>query len=162
MNYVDYFEQCAALFCTYTVTNQINFSNLLALLLSIYGGLTAILRLAAPVTVILVAKLKHRSLNAVANGGRCSLGAQSLAGCTTWVATLFRWVKRLNVFKSGADRTEEAIHRQRLTTRSFLILLAGRTLLPSFSQRIRFEENTFPLQPLPLLFLCSLRSIPKL
>lgn len=63
IDYSKYFNQCAPLVCTYTKTSESNFWDATTLLLSLYGSLTIILRLIAPLLVSLSLKVKCRSQN---------------------------------------------------------------------------------------------------
>ena len=69
INYSKYFDECAPLNCTYTKTSQTNFLNAITLLVSLYGGLTIILRLIAPLFISLSFKFQHRSQNSNVNPG---------------------------------------------------------------------------------------------
>lgn len=60
INYTNYFEQCAAAFCTYTIVDTTNFSYAITFILSIYGGLTVLLRLIAYNSLKLVLKNNRR------------------------------------------------------------------------------------------------------
>ncbi|CAF3974147.1 unnamed protein product [Adineta steineri] len=48
MNYSNYFDQCNASLCTYITKDQTNFYSAITLFISLYGGLTIILRLIVP------------------------------------------------------------------------------------------------------------------
>jgi hypothetical protein len=63
INYTKYFAKCAPLFCRYTENDQTNFSYMITLLLSLYGGLILLLRLIACFSVNIVVKLKLRLIN---------------------------------------------------------------------------------------------------
>ena len=63
VNYSEYFSQCAPALCIYTKTDHNNLSYTITLLLSLYGGLTIILRILTPLLVKISLQLKHRSLN---------------------------------------------------------------------------------------------------
>ncbi|CAF1046530.1 unnamed protein product [Adineta ricciae] len=114
INYSSYFEQCAPSLCTYSTTDPINFSYSVTLLLSLYGGLTAILRLVAPFLINIVVKLKRHSVKSVLN---CGLWFKSVRHLT-W------WMKQLNLFKAAANRTVDDVRQQRITTRCYLFLFA--------------------------------------
>ncbi|CAF0893804.1 unnamed protein product [Adineta steineri] len=70
INYSKYVEDCAPLFCTYAITDQINFSYTITLLLSLYGGLAIMLRFIAASVVNIAAKTKFRLTNINANFGK--------------------------------------------------------------------------------------------
>jgi hypothetical protein len=59
VNYSKYFDQCASLSCSYITTDQTNFSYAVTIFISLYGGLTIILRLISPFLVKIFLKLKH-------------------------------------------------------------------------------------------------------
>ncbi|CAF3979496.1 unnamed protein product [Adineta steineri] len=61
IDYTNYFNQCAPLVCTYSTIDSTNLSSILPLLISLYGGLTAILRLIAPLLIKIIWKIRHRS-----------------------------------------------------------------------------------------------------
>ncbi|CAF0775120.1 unnamed protein product [Adineta steineri] len=58
INYPKYFNECAPSDCQYTTTSQTKFLDVITLLLSLYGGLTIILRLIAPLLISLLLKCK--------------------------------------------------------------------------------------------------------
>jgi hypothetical protein len=60
VNYTNYFEQCASAFCTYTIVDTTNFSHAITFMLSIYGGLTILLRLACYYVLKLIMKNSRR------------------------------------------------------------------------------------------------------
>ncbi|CAF1210287.1 unnamed protein product [Adineta ricciae] len=119
VNYMKYFNQCSPSFCTYTTTDQINFSYIITLLISLYGGLTAILRFIAPVLINAILIVKNRTLKININHQRC----------LTSIHKLGEWIKQLNLFKSVADRTTDDIKQQRITTRLYLILFTSLILI---------------------------------
>ncbi|CAF0990012.1 unnamed protein product [Adineta steineri] len=69
INYTNYFNQCAPLVCTYSTIDSINLSSILSLLISLYGGLTAILRLIAPLLITIIWKIRHRPIKITINYG---------------------------------------------------------------------------------------------
>ena len=104
VNYTNYFHACAPQQCTYSVTDRTNFSYALVTLLSLYGGLTAILRLFSASLISLVSTMTRPNRDIIGS----------------WTK-----VKRLNLFKSSARRKPLDIRQQRVTTLSFLILFGG-------------------------------------
>ncbi|CAF0945271.1 unnamed protein product [Adineta steineri] len=63
INYSEYFHGCAPSRCTYTTTDYTDFSYAVILLISLYGGLTIILRLIAPFLINISLKFKRRLRN---------------------------------------------------------------------------------------------------
>ncbi|CAF4078323.1 unnamed protein product [Adineta steineri] len=63
INYSKYYDECAPTSCTYTIIDQINFSDAFTLLISIYGGLIIIFRLIAPFLVNMSMKFNCCSRN---------------------------------------------------------------------------------------------------
>ena len=63
INYTNYFEQCASAFCTYIIVDTTNFSYAVTFILSIYGGLTVLLRLISYNLLRLVMKNQRRARN---------------------------------------------------------------------------------------------------
>ncbi|CAF0927857.1 unnamed protein product [Adineta steineri] len=63
INYSRYVAECAPSICTYTITDRTNFSYTIGLLLSLYGGLTILLRLIAWSVVNVASKIKIRLTN---------------------------------------------------------------------------------------------------
>ncbi|CAF4033211.1 unnamed protein product [Adineta steineri] len=140
INYTNYFSQCAPLVCTYSTIDSTNLSSILSLLISLYGGLTAILRLIAPLLITIIWKIRHRPIKITIN----------YEYCLSFIRNLTRWMKQLNIFKSAANRTVDDIKQQRISTYCFLILLAGSILcLLLFtslkSQTITIIEKNPPL-----------------
>jgi hypothetical protein len=73
INYPTYFKQCAPRFCTYNRKLLIDLSSTLALLLSLYGGLTTILRLVARFLATVIQKFKHGARNVMRNTSKLLL-----------------------------------------------------------------------------------------
>ena len=74
INYTRYSDQCAPSSCTYSTTDSLNFLYTITLLLSLYGGLTAVLRLVAPFILNIALKLKLQSAKGVMKCGMlCSV-----------------------------------------------------------------------------------------
>jgi hypothetical protein len=63
MNYSKYFDECAPSYCTYTTTDQTDFSYAVTMLISLYGGLITIFRLIVPFLINVLVKIRHRSRN---------------------------------------------------------------------------------------------------
>jgi hypothetical protein len=63
ISYSKYVAGCAVSFCTYTITDETNFSYTITLLISLYGGLTIVLRFIATFLVNISLKMKRRSIN---------------------------------------------------------------------------------------------------
>ncbi|CAF1165707.1 unnamed protein product [Adineta ricciae] len=106
LNYSRYFDQCSPSMCTYTITTRTVLSYAITLFISLYGGLIIILRLISSHIIDLLVKYANRANN-------------------TGELKLVERIKRLNLFKKAAERTEEAIKRQRIITRFYLISLIG-------------------------------------
>ncbi|CAF1649187.1 unnamed protein product, partial [Adineta ricciae] len=106
LNYSRYFHQCSPSMCTYTTTTRTVLSYAITLFISLYGGLIIILRLISSHIIDLFVTYANRANN-------------------TGEVKLIERIKRLNLFKKAAERTEEAIKRQRIITRFYLILLIG-------------------------------------
>ncbi|CAF4171623.1 unnamed protein product, partial [Adineta steineri] len=107
INYSKYFTNCAPLLCTYSTTDLNSLSYTIIFLLSLYGGLTIMFRLIAPAVIhsLLIFGIKLVSIREI-----------------------FQWIRQINLFKSSADQNVDAIKKQCLTTRVYLILLAGSIL----------------------------------
>ncbi|CAF1367976.1 unnamed protein product [Adineta steineri] len=88
INYSKYVEDCAPLFCTYAITDQINFSYTITLLLSLYGGLVIMLRFIAASVVNIAAKTKFRLPNINADFAYFVERARKFGV----------WLKQLNLF----------------------------------------------------------------
>ncbi|UJR06972.1 hypothetical protein I4U23_011260 [Adineta vaga] len=59
-NYLEYFNKCSPLHCTYTKTDQMNPSYVITLFISLYGGLIIILRLITTFLVKVVLEFRNR------------------------------------------------------------------------------------------------------
>ena len=123
-----YFEQCAPSFCIYFTADPINLATTMTLFVSLYGGLTAILRLIVPSLVNFMFKLKISSIRIATERGIPKASLMSwidslcffLESCCRYLVHLLQWIKCLNLFKSATRRTAEDIKRQRIITRCFL------------------------------------------
>ncbi|CAF1343607.1 unnamed protein product [Adineta ricciae] len=113
-NYSNYFSECAPSFCTYTKTNQINFSRALTLFISLYGGLIIILRLMAPLLMSTFMELKYcfKSRNI------------ALVFRQIHPSKSFKSIKQLNLFRRIHQQTESDIKQQKITTHLYLTLLS--------------------------------------
>jgi hypothetical protein len=63
MSYSKYFDECRPSICTYTARDKINLSYTITLFISLYGGLTIILRLVASFLVNYLWKCHLRNTN---------------------------------------------------------------------------------------------------
>ncbi|CAF0767197.1 unnamed protein product [Adineta steineri] len=117
MNYSDYFSQCAPTVCTYTKKDYTNLSHIITLLLSLYGGLTIILRVMIGFSIKIYSKIKHRSLNTNNNNNNKYL--------LTYIWIFIRWIKHLNLFKSQKNQIINTAERQRIITRIYLVFLTN-------------------------------------
>ena len=104
-NYSIYFQNCNPSICTYTITDQINYSYAITLFISLYGGLIMLLRLISPLIIKTISKFSHRQTNRI-----------SLVSCKMYLQTL-------NLFKKSDKRTDDDIKHQKIITRVYLILL---------------------------------------
>ena len=104
-NYSIYFQNCNPSTCTYTITDQINYSYAITLFISLYGGLIMLLRLISPLIIKTISKFSHRQTNRI-----------SLVSCKMYLQTL-------NLFKKSDKRTDDDIKHQKIITRVYLILL---------------------------------------
>ena len=112
INYSKYFNSCAPLFCTYTTTDQTNLSYTIVFLLSLYGGITIILRFITPflVDILLISKLFSKI---------------TIRNKILSIDKFIQWIKQINVFKSFNSQNPNSIKQQYIITRVYLILLAG-------------------------------------
>ncbi|CAF1511481.1 unnamed protein product [Adineta ricciae] len=108
IDFSSYFNWCSPPMCTYTITGRTNLLSVLTLFISLYGGLTIILRLIASYSLDIVFNLKTRS------------GHQHKTLLTT-----VRSVKKINVFKNIHDRTQDGVRQQQMITCVYFILLFG-------------------------------------
>lgn len=95
------------------MTIHINLSYGISLLLSLYAGLTILLKLIAPVLISVALKM------------RCHFGMFG-EHCMRSIQQLSIWAKELNLFKSETQREMNDIKRQRLITKIYLICLLSK------------------------------------
>ncbi|CAF1042277.1 unnamed protein product [Adineta steineri] len=119
MNYSDYFSQCAPTVCTYTKKDYTNLSHIIALLLSLYGGLIIILRAMIGFSIEIYSKIKHRSLNSNNNNNNNN------KYLLTYIWIFIRWIKQLNLFKSQKNQIINTVEQQRIITRVYLVFLTS-------------------------------------
>ncbi|CAF1606348.1 unnamed protein product [Adineta ricciae] len=108
IDFSSYFNRCSPSMCTYTITGRTKFLSLLTLFISVYGGLTIILRLIASYSFGIIYNWKtspdyERKI----------------------LLTIMKSIKKLNLFKNTLDRSEDGVKQQRMITRVYLILLFG-------------------------------------
>ncbi|CAF1442578.1 unnamed protein product [Adineta ricciae] len=110
ISYSKYFISCGTTVCTYNRINKMNISYTITFLLGFLGSVTILLRLLSPLLIKMFSKLRycsfHHSIHFVRN-----------------IPKLFMILKQLNMFKSINNQTPFDIHKQRITTRIYLILL---------------------------------------
>jgi len=108
IDYSKYFSQCAPLNCKYTTTSQTDFIYTIVFLLSLYGGLTIILRLFAS----LILQISLKRMNVI------------------HFSRMFRkWIVQLNLFESSEKQSVDDVKQQRRSTRVYIILLTGLLLI---------------------------------
>ncbi|CAF1154323.1 unnamed protein product [Adineta ricciae] len=112
IDFASYFNRCSPSMCTYTITGRTKFLSLLTLFISVYGGLTIILRLIASYSFGIIYNWKT------------SPGYERKI-----LLTIMKSIKKLNLFKNTLDRSEDGVKQQRMITRVYLILLFGKSLL---------------------------------
>ncbi|UJR12721.1 hypothetical protein I4U23_016895 [Adineta vaga] len=115
IDYSFYFNQCSPSICTYTRNHRTNLSYAITLFISLYGGLTIILRLISSFFIKILFKFKNHQNNQTNN-----FNSQ-----ITKVFELKKSIEQLNLFKNILQRTEDSIKRQKIITRVYLILLFG-------------------------------------
>ncbi|CAF1209410.1 unnamed protein product [Adineta ricciae] len=116
MSYSTYFDLCSPSACTYSTTSRRNLSYGITLFISLYGGLTIILRLVASQCIDLIYRCKYRSTDAAEEDSN----QQNQYSFKPIVS-----LKQLNLFKNINLRAEENIQQQKITTRVYFILLIG-------------------------------------
>ncbi|CAF1473828.1 unnamed protein product [Adineta ricciae] len=131
-NYTSYFDQCAPSLCTYSTTDPLNFSYIISLLLSLYGGLTAIFRLIAPLLINIALKLKRQLIKSMM---KCELYFKSIRHSISWI-------RQLNLFKLATNRTMDEIKEQRIITRCYLVLFAISVSILIVFTTINAKTNT--------------------
>ncbi|CAF1319758.1 unnamed protein product [Adineta ricciae] len=113
VNYSKYFHACSPQFCTYTMTNQFDFSYAITIFIGLYGGLIIILRLISPFLILFFTRFH----------------SVQLRNFSTHLRVTVKPIKRLNLFKNINDRTENSIKQQTIVTRVYLTLLIGSILI---------------------------------
>jgi hypothetical protein len=73
IDYRKYFSDCSPLLCTYITTDHTNFAYTIVLLLSLYGGLTVMLRSITSFLIDIVLKLKFCSRTDIIDPGNVQL-----------------------------------------------------------------------------------------
>ncbi|UJR19141.1 hypothetical protein I4U23_022271 [Adineta vaga] len=129
VDYSKYFTECAVKSCTYIKVNQANYSYIITLFLSLYGGLTIILRFIAAFSVNLSFKAKHHQSSINVGNGFTMKDIRRLG----------IWMKQLNIFESASRRTSNDIKQQRISTRIYLILLSGLIMILLLFTSLRVE-----------------------
>ncbi len=140
IDYDRYYASCAPKICIYSYTKRSDFGYMITMLISLYGGLQGILVFFIP---RIVKYFMKRRLNNIRNVATIEISLRSKFD--NWIERLSRmniFLERIsqrfvicfgilkknllssNLFTS-IDRSPEAIHHQRLSTRIFLCLLIG-------------------------------------
>ncbi|CAF1265964.1 unnamed protein product [Adineta ricciae] len=138
INYSKYFTACASKSCTYTQIIQINYSYTITLFISLYGGLTILLRTLSSGSIKISIKCGCRSDHPRAKSVSVTMLLQRFG----------TWLKQLNLFKSTKNRTPTDIQYQEFSTRVYLILLASSiviyTMFTSLSTHLVIETESYP------------------
>ena len=150
INYSLYFDRCAPSFCTYSTRGSTSFSNTITLFFSLYGGLTAILRLLSPFFIHVIFNLATYSVKSIAKCGRTKAIRYHQAilllfsePCLQSRVHAVQWISRLNFFKLAAKRTANDIKRQRIITRCYIICFA--CMIPILSHRLPMIDETISI-----------------
>ena len=137
LNYSTYFDMCSPSLCSYTATNEINFSYAITLFISLYGGIIIILRWITPIIVELSFKMKDRFRVRNHEANRMTLTHKKyidirifntysiLVSYSRRVFMFAQWIERLNLFKQANEKTENHLKQQRITTHLYLMFLMG-------------------------------------
>ncbi|CAF3419966.1 unnamed protein product [Rotaria socialis] len=124
IDHIRYFAACAPKICTYSYTKQVNIAYMITMLISLYGGLQTILRFIIPYIVHYSIKrrsnvISHTNTNQTNQTSiQKRIIEQTVIYFNIWKKKIINW----NLFKS-IDRSSEAIHQQRLSTRLYLCCL---------------------------------------
>ncbi|UJR17625.1 hypothetical protein I4U23_004521 [Adineta vaga] len=136
VNYSKYFAKCSPLTCTYTSINRSNAFYAITFLASLYGGLVIMFHLLAPFLVRIVFKFRYRPTNT----------NTSLVSYQIHLQNFLQSAKRLNLFKTNHQRTEEDIKRQQIISRTYLILLTVSSLVLLLFTTLSSETITITVQ----------------
>ncbi|CAF1419135.1 unnamed protein product [Adineta steineri] len=144
ISYASYFASCAPQSCTYTYIQRKSFLNVIISLLSIYGGLSVVLRLIVPLLVnYVMEKIRKRHERQLSPDDSSTLNSQLVNDRLSFIQRLHSLVKwlidklmKLNLFKRNNNET-----MARHMTRLYLIALfvAGLVLISYIELR---EEPT--------------------
>jgi hypothetical protein len=117
---------------------------------SLYGGLTAILRLISPFFIHIIFKLATYSMKSAAKCGRTkairchqAIPLSPLEPCLQSRVHLVQWISHLNFFKLAAKRTADDIKRQRIITRCYLFFFA--CMNPIFPHLLPMLDETIAI-----------------
>ena len=117
--------------CLYTKSEKSDFLYGITLFISLYGGLTIILRLVSSYLINIYFKFKYRS-----NQFSSKFSFSKIKQTFSYKIFLFcqdamkiQSMKQLNLFKNIYRRTPDDIKRQRIATRTYLICLIGKMIL---------------------------------
>ncbi|CAF1624471.1 unnamed protein product, partial [Adineta ricciae] len=115
IDYEKYFQLCSPSSCSYSKTERTELVYAITLFISLYGGLTIVLRLIASFFVDVIKKWKCWSKKR--NDNPTEQRAKK------W--KLVETMRHMNLFKDINDRTEHGVRQQKITTRVYLALLFG-------------------------------------
>ncbi|UJR06989.1 hypothetical protein I4U23_011277 [Adineta vaga] len=125
INYSLYYEQSQVQSCSYTVKQRSSVLYIITSILSLYGGLTVILRLLVPKIVTIAIKWSTRAttiatvIDVPETTMKTTLGERSRAlRGLIWDSLI-----ELNMFKSPFQQQPSDIRKQRLTTRLYICVL---------------------------------------
>lgn len=137
MNYTKYFDQCAPQTCTYSNRKVADFSSEIATFISIYGGLTIIIRLISFYLIRLLLRVKTFSLNIKLDSSKSEFDQHRICRRTVLsryilmalsivhIRRFGKRIKQFNLFKSTIRRTPADIQQQKIATQCFLISCIG-------------------------------------
>ncbi|CAF4795170.1 unnamed protein product [Rotaria sp. Silwood1] len=139
VEYDQYFAQCAPKTCSYSYRKRADLIYMITVLLGLYGGLQTSLRFIIPVVVKHFMKRKRR--NPSVTTPNLTLRGRKIDQMLLFVSSMKQNIIKFNLFKS-MDRSVEAMHRQRIATRLFVILLTGSLLVLLLFTSISKQTNS--------------------
>ncbi|CAF4015884.1 unnamed protein product [Rotaria sp. Silwood1] len=145
IQYSQYYQQCAPESCSYTITSHNDFSYIITLLISLFGGVSMALKLAIPIIVRWIRNLYRPNINPIVPSPRIF---QRL--CLVWNKFKMKIIN-LNIFESELSYNND--HRRRkeiIKTRIYILLLTiNITILiiyNSFSIQTQYTTISHPSQ----------------
>ena len=155
VSFNNYYDQCSAILCVYTVDERVSFLYIITQLLGFYGGLTVTLRLLIP-RIVLAVFNRHRLPPRRANQDRTSHKIDFISHIsepfgifleTTLLRRIRSEIIELNLFRTRDERNNlYDLQTSKIATRAFLVVTTLCVMILSIYTTAMIRSQTIVIQ----------------